>query len=262
MSVNEKMTAIADNIRSKTGGTKALTLDGMASGVNEVYEAGKTKEWSDFWDVLQVNGTRANYYYGFYSDTAGAWNDVNFKPKYDLKPSTIDRFLRYSRITNLKEICEKQGIVFDTSNCTKFGLSFGDCASLEVVPAIDISKATTSNSTLNMFNEDRKLHTIEKLIVSENTLFDSPFKNCTLLSNIIFEGVIGRSISFSASPLTVASMKSIITHLKNYSGTTDEFKYSLTLTSACKTSLEAEGTTSPNGNLWTEYVSDLGWNLV
>jgi hypothetical protein len=56
-------------------------------------------------------------------------------------------------------------------------------------------------------------------------------------------------------------MKSIITHLKNYSGTASEYTYSLTLTSACKTALEAEGTTSPNGNLWTEYVSDLGWNL-
>ncbi len=41
MSVNSKMTAIADNIRSKTGGVTPLTLDGMAAGVNDVYEAGK-----------------------------------------------------------------------------------------------------------------------------------------------------------------------------------------------------------------------------
>ena len=41
MSVNSKMTAIADNIRDKTGGTDLLTLDDMAEGVNEVYEAGK-----------------------------------------------------------------------------------------------------------------------------------------------------------------------------------------------------------------------------
>ena len=34
MSVNEKMTAIADAIRSKTGGTAALTLDDMASDIN------------------------------------------------------------------------------------------------------------------------------------------------------------------------------------------------------------------------------------
>ena len=34
MSVNEKMTAIADAIRTKTGGTDSLTLDGMAEAIN------------------------------------------------------------------------------------------------------------------------------------------------------------------------------------------------------------------------------------
>lgn len=41
MSVHEKMTAIADAIRDKTGGTDALTLDDMAENVPKVYEAGK-----------------------------------------------------------------------------------------------------------------------------------------------------------------------------------------------------------------------------
>lgn len=41
MSVNEKMTAIADAIRDKTGGTEPLGLDDMAVGVGDVYEAGK-----------------------------------------------------------------------------------------------------------------------------------------------------------------------------------------------------------------------------
>ena len=40
MGIDEKMTAIADAIRSKTGGEDALTLDDMASGINDVYEAG------------------------------------------------------------------------------------------------------------------------------------------------------------------------------------------------------------------------------
>lgn len=42
MSVNEKMTAIADNIRAKTGGTEPLTLDGMAESIPEVYSAGQS----------------------------------------------------------------------------------------------------------------------------------------------------------------------------------------------------------------------------
>lgn len=39
--VNEKMTAIADNIRSKTGKTDPLTLDDMANSVNEIYDKGE-----------------------------------------------------------------------------------------------------------------------------------------------------------------------------------------------------------------------------
>lgn len=42
MSVNEKMTAIADAIREKTGDTELLTLDDMATEIPRVYESGST----------------------------------------------------------------------------------------------------------------------------------------------------------------------------------------------------------------------------
>lgn len=44
MSVQEKMTAIADAIRDKTGSAGLLTLDDMVASVPEVYEAGRTAE--------------------------------------------------------------------------------------------------------------------------------------------------------------------------------------------------------------------------
>ena len=37
---NEKMTAIADAIRAKTGGEESLTLDEIATGIGEVYATG------------------------------------------------------------------------------------------------------------------------------------------------------------------------------------------------------------------------------
>lgn len=40
MSVNEKMTAIADAIRSKTGGTEPLMLDGMAAAIAGITTGG------------------------------------------------------------------------------------------------------------------------------------------------------------------------------------------------------------------------------
>ncbi len=42
MSVNTKMTAIADEIRAKTGGEELLTLDDMAENITKVYEAGQS----------------------------------------------------------------------------------------------------------------------------------------------------------------------------------------------------------------------------
>ena len=47
MSVNEKMTTIANAIREKTGETKALNLDDIANGINNVYEIGKSEGASE-----------------------------------------------------------------------------------------------------------------------------------------------------------------------------------------------------------------------
>lgn len=49
MSVNAKMTAIADAIRAKTGGTEALTLDGMAEAIAALELGGVD------WGNLEVN---------------------------------------------------------------------------------------------------------------------------------------------------------------------------------------------------------------
>ena len=60
MSVNEKMTAIADAIREKTGKTETLGLDAMAKSVGEVYDAGKQEALAEhFRCSLLGNGTTA-----------------------------------------------------------------------------------------------------------------------------------------------------------------------------------------------------------
>ena len=71
--------AIAEKIREKTGGEETYTTAEMASGVEEVYEAGRQAEWSDMWDNIQDYGKRTNYSNWF---AAPSWNDVTFKPKY------------------------------------------------------------------------------------------------------------------------------------------------------------------------------------
>ena len=40
--IGEKMTAIANAVRTKTGGTDSLTLDGIASALNGIAERGES----------------------------------------------------------------------------------------------------------------------------------------------------------------------------------------------------------------------------
>lgn len=45
MSINKKMTAIADAIRAKTGSSDKLTLDDMATAINSITTGGTASEW-------------------------------------------------------------------------------------------------------------------------------------------------------------------------------------------------------------------------
>lgn len=255
MSVKEKMTAIADNIRSKTGKTELLNLDDMASGVNEVYEAGKKAEYDAFWDNFTVEGKNIPYLFA-----GGGWCKDNFKPKRDF-PITQGIFYdhnynngknRYDLAAHLEELGIKISKVVNTRDAF-------NTARFTRIPELDLTTSIDNKLTSNTFNGMYYLVTIDKLIVEEDRQYQGTFTQCNTLQNITFDGVIGRNISFSYSPLTVESMKSIITHLKNYAGTTSEFTYKITFSSACLTALEAEGTTSPSGNTWTEYIEELGW---
>ena len=56
--------ATADAIREKTGNAEKIDWkgNGMADQVDEVFEAGKKSEYDEFWDTLQSNGERRNYW--------------------------------------------------------------------------------------------------------------------------------------------------------------------------------------------------------
>lgn len=262
--VNEKMTAIADNIRSKTGKTEPLTLDGMASGVNEVYESGKQSQYDEFWNAARKSFT--GRYLQKYAFAGCNWNDTTFNPKYSLSFRSLQNVFSECAISNLAEILERNGVTFDFSSSLISPFSadmFAYSSAIVHMPELNFSKITAMGST---FSYSSKLVTIDKIILPSTgaTTFKGgnggTFENCKSLANITFEGVIGKSISFSSCPLTVDSMKSIITHLKDYSGTENEFTYKVTFSSTCKETLAAEGNTSPNENTWLDYIGDLGWN--
>lgn len=247
--------AIADTIREKTGTEQTYTTEEMASGVNEVYEAGKQAQYDEFWDAFQSNGTRTLYERCFYYNW---WDDTTFKPKYSMPVKYALQMFSSCRIKDLAGILRDRGITIDFSTATGMQQVF-QASAITVIPELNIPLATT---IAQMCQNCSQLTTIEKIVIGEKTTVGgtTAFTGCSALANITFEGTIVLSLNFSASPLTVESMKSIISCLKNYAGTDKEYSYTITFSSACLTALDAEGNTSPNGNLWRDYVGDLGWN--
>jgi hypothetical protein len=191
--VNEKMTAIADAIRDKTGGTDALTLDDMVTSIPKVYNAGEQAEYDRFWDNFQNYGKRTNYWGAF-----TYWSNAIFNPKYPL-----DRIAE--------------------NNYMFMG------ANVPVIPRL----VFVGGGLTQPFYNNSIVHTIECVVLKENgsQKFTTPFQNCTNLKNIIIEGKIGQNgfdVRWSTK-LTHDSLMSIINALYDYSTDTSGTTYTLTL---------------------------------
>ena len=260
MSVNSKMTAINDNIRSKTGKTGLLTLDDMASGVNEVYDKGRADGWTEFQNALTVNGTRSAYYRAFaYADFTGkTFNPIIF-------PKRIGDMFYFYAGKELPGGIDFSKVEYDEATTTHSTLPVQIVAYssyLETFPDMGIKAC---RDVASMFRDCPTLRSIEKLRVLEITTYSLTFYACRALEYIRFEGVIGRDISFSSSPLDIDSLKDIIFHLKNYAETDSEGTYTLTLKDECKTKLQEDTqTVELDGEVYTyfELIAAKGWNLA
>lgn len=221
------------------------------------YEEGKQAEHDRFWDVLQIYGNRKDYCYAFYN---GGWTDGNFYPKYDFNiivPSGVHCYMFANcEITDLKGRLEDCCVKLNTGNNYRFSFMFYNAKVLTHIPELDM---TLANYTQTMFSGNSKLHTIDKMIFSEDGLsVELKFSGCSALANIVIEGKIANNFNMQWCPLTVESMKSVIGALKDFSGTDKVDTYTLTFSDDCWATLEADST-SPSGGTWEDYVTSLGW---
>ena len=244
MSVNEKMTAIANNIRQYTQSTDKLNLDQMAQGIHDVYtkggegqyneghsdgwqagykdgtydgkRLGKQEQYDLFWDNVQENGKRRNYIYAF---LGAIFNADNFYPKYDIIMEGAANNAFYSwnyysvdkSVLNLKERLEECGVVLDTSKATNLTALFCYGRFTEI-PTINCN-GLTENSTQLFRRNFEYLIKIEKIITKETVTYTQWFQDDTALSEIRFDGIIGQDIDFSSCPLSRASIENIVEHL-------------------------------------------------
>lgn len=193
---------------------------------DEVYEAGKQAQEDEWWDVFQDYGNRTNYIQAF----AQGFPIESYNPKYDLQGNVNSAFA-FSKITDAKVR------ILNATNIQQLCRYNSD---ITRIPELNISEATTMGS-------------------------DSPFLGASKLSDLIMTGVLAKSVGFSNSPLNVESIKSIISCLKDYTGTTSEHTYTVTFKTSYFNKLEEEGATAEYNGVactWAELIGYKKWNLV
>lgn len=251
-SFNAKFGEVYEN-----GYSQAEVDAAVARGVEQGVESGKEAERAAFWGVFQANGARTNYDSAFFDTN---WNAVNFRPVYDMKPKSAENMFRgwntrTARSFDLVAVLESCGVSLDLSNCTNITRIFNSSTDIGHIGVMDVRKITSYTVPFAYSH----IRTIDKMIVDENTPLSSIFTSYSSLRNITFEGVIGTTANFQwCTSLTVASMKNIISCLKDYSGTDNAEKCTLYFTDDCWAALEADST-APNGDTWKNYVNQLGW---
>ena len=254
--VNEKMTAIADAIRDKTGGTEPLTLDDMAADIPKVYDAGKLAERTEFMTEYQ----RWNEYKGKYA-TSG-WNDTTFFPVQDdiVKGSAYFMFGN-DNITNIKKAYEDRGLTLDFSDCTDMQMCFVSCATTEL-GVIDMSKNTTSYGASECFAYNQQLRKIEKIISNPKIYWGSAFAGCTNLEEVIFEGEIG-SARLNLSACTKLNASSILSVILCLSDTATGLTVTLPV-SAKQTYYDAYGQNYTNADeAWAALITEKpNWTIA
>lgn len=254
--VNDKMTAIADAIREKTGSTEPLTLDGMAESIPEVYEAGK----GAMWDVVQNNGNRTDYTGAF-----AYWGAEEITPKHKVAPTSYSSGL-FKECRNLKRIDKD---LFDLSSAKYYPNDersanyelCAQCRALEVFPDIGLQPGYYGST----WGSCMALKTIEILRTNADCGYSvGTFRACRELVDILdIEGEIGQNIWFVQSPLlSPATMKRIIKHLKIYKQTEHEYECTITFNPTAFAVLEAEGISEEDWEWLAEQFPDVDIELV
>lgn len=263
--VNSDFVAIKGRIIEKgievADGTRTAEY---ASKIDEVYEAGRKSQYDEFWDAFQDNGNRLDYSYAFYSI---CWNDSNFKPKYDLKPTLAAYLMGSAQITNLKQILEDCGVTLDTSLSTNNIRMFRYAPYITHIPTIS---AENSVSNQEVFYGCSGLVTIDKFILKQDgtSPFNDTFYGCRSLVNLTIEGTIGGS-GFNLQWSKKLSYSSITSIINALSTTTSGLSITLSLEAVDNAFAEEDeygninvGTNTENWHAWISTRPNWTINLV
>ena len=205
---SQTLVDVADKIRNYTGTTELVKPENLDTEVDNVYEAGKKAKYDEQWDKIQQNGNRVNYTYGFGGHT---WNDENFKPKYDMRPTDALGMFILCQIKDLRK--SAIGVDLDFSSSARLTNLFNYSA-IKYVGVIDTRRSSGASSIAAMFASSLIVY-VEKLILkndgSQGSL-SGIFQSCPYLEHVIIEGTIGQT-GFSVSSCTKLDLESLLSIL-------------------------------------------------
>lgn len=232
----------------------------LRENIDKIYDGGKQAGWDEFWDKIQDYGNRQAYNAAFAN-----WGAEYIRPKYKVVPTHVNS------ASAMFEYCKKlkkvEAAYFDfsqkqkgTTSSAGYNATFNGCAKLEEIEDVGL---VPQNNYSSAFGYCSSLKTIAKMGVDENTKYNNnTFIHCNRLENLTIYGTIGQNnFNIQWSPLSVESMKNIISCLKNYAGTSNDGAYEVSFSEDCWTALEADST-APDGGTWKHYVVyTLGWAI-
>lgn len=210
MALINKLSAIGNAIREKTGKTDLLTLDQMPQEIKGIETGSSDNYYDTFWNAFFENGERTDFSYAFYGSH---WNDEIYPFDRTIKPiNGANLMFAYANVSKVYNV--------DLSECT-IGFSCQG-STIKEFGLIDCSKM--ASSSFAPFPTCRQLEYVEKIIFNRNIKFArTAFSNCDKLTHFIADGEIGSNFYIQYSPLlTTESVSSIISALIDLTGVTGQ----------------------------------------
>lgn len=205
--------------KAEGGDTTAAYEQGVADGNQAML--------SDIWDAIQQGGARTKYNEAF---KGVRWNNTIFKPKYDIRPTGGDctQIFYQSGVTDVKGICERQGITLDFSQVTAASQPLFNSA-VTRMPVCDLTK---QNAVSTFFHSAKQLEWVDKVILRNDGTqqFGTGLGyHWTLYAgNLVhfpIEGKIGMNVYFGSDKLDDESVQSIVDALMDLTGQTSQNVY-------------------------------------
>lgn len=234
---------------------------GHAVGVEDGKQTERDELLPTMWGAITAQGEKREYKNAFNF----LWLDkTTFKPEYNIVPTNAvamfkgcSQGLPEELQVDMLEYEEETGVILDFWSCTAISNTFYNCDLFKALGFMDLSNVTAEPR--NTF-ANSAIQRIDAIILPDINL-TYMFSNATNLSYINFdETYVYRILNLQSCPLDNESAISLINALYDYSGTENEFAYTVTLNDEVWARLDALGNVSPNGNTWREYAQDKKWN--